>query len=171
MSSIQYKEALGQKWIFSYAYSIYYYLFTVKIEIKSYKIFWAGKNYGKFCTSYWEWHSHVCKVWRFNFLCNFVINYSNIWFTGIFYNAIKYKLEFCQDYCKYLLRMIPRKFISYFSEFCPIYYEFLNLKWISRIFKQVNVFRKWKSDEQYWATLWLEVVAIAVWQPTLAWWA
>jgi hypothetical protein len=33
-----------------------------------------------------------------------------------------------QAYCKYMLIRIPWKFISYFSEFSPIYYEISKFK-------------------------------------------
>jgi hypothetical protein len=45
-----------------------------------------------------------------------------------------------------LLKRILKKFILYFSEFYPIFYEFLNLKQISRIFKWKNEFKKLKNQ-------------------------
>jgi hypothetical protein len=47
----QYEEALYQNLIFSYAYFIYYNLFTVKTEIKSHQQIRAATKYGKFYTS------------------------------------------------------------------------------------------------------------------------
>jgi hypothetical protein len=67
----------------------------------------------------------------FTFLCIFVTKYSMIWFIGIFLEAITYKMQFDQTYCKYILTSILRKFISYLSKFYFIFYEFWNLERIS----------------------------------------
>jgi hypothetical protein len=54
-------------------------------------------------------------------------------------------MKFGQAYCKDLLISIPRKFISYFSEFSPISYESSKFKWISWNFigKQIWILIKW----------------------------
>jgi hypothetical protein len=81
-------------------------------------------KYEKICISYWAWCALVWKVWGFYFLWIFVIKYSKIWFIGILYKAIKYKNEFGQAYCRYLLKSIPKNFTLYFCEIYKIFYEF-----------------------------------------------
>jgi hypothetical protein len=51
-----------KKWIFFYAYIIFYNLVTIGIEIKSYKLFWAENNYVKFRASYWLWCPYAYKT-------------------------------------------------------------------------------------------------------------
>jgi hypothetical protein len=64
------------------------------------------------------------KIGDLTFLWIFVINYSNIWIIGIFYEAIMHKLECGQTYCKYLLKRIPRKFTLYILDMCMNFYWF-----------------------------------------------
>jgi hypothetical protein len=91
-------------------------------------------NMSNFCTSYWAWFSHVCKIWRFDLSWIFVSKYSKFWFLGILYKVIMYKMDFGQAYWINLLQRIIRKLIWYFSEFCTIYYEFLKFKRNSGVF-------------------------------------
>jgi hypothetical protein len=51
------------------------------------------------------------------YLWIFVINYFKMGFIAIFYKEIILKTGFGQAYYKDILKRIPRKFISYFSEF------------------------------------------------------
>jgi hypothetical protein len=99
-------------------------------------------NMSNFCTSYCAWLAHVCKIWRFDLLWIFVSKYSKIWYLGILYKEIMYKMEFGQAYWIDLFKRIIRKLIWYFSEFCTIYYEFLKFKQISRVFNSETNF--WK---------------------------
>jgi hypothetical protein len=67
-------------------------------------------------------------VYRF-----FVINYLKFWFTEIFYHAVMHKNGFGHAYCQDLVKMILKKFISYFSDIYTIYYNFLKFIRISII--------------------------------------
>jgi hypothetical protein len=58
------------------------------------------------------------------FLWIFVINYSKIYFIGIFYKETMLKRGFHQAYSKHLLKRIIWKFISYFYELYCIFYIF-----------------------------------------------
>jgi hypothetical protein len=91
--------------------------------------------------------SHVCKVWRLNVVWNFAINYSKIWFIGIFYNAIMHKYGFGQTYWTNLLKRILKKFRLYFSKFYSIYYDFLKCKQFFCNIKPNNDF--WKKINEW----------------------
>jgi hypothetical protein len=62
-----------------------------------------------------------------------------------------HKMEFGQAYCQYLLTMIPRKFILYFSESPMNLYEFGKFTRTSGIFNSKKKFENGKKPEQWWS--------------------
>jgi hypothetical protein len=98
-------------------------------------------------------------MWEYPWI--FVNNLFKFCILDILYNAIMHKNGVAQSYCKDLLTRILNKFISYFSEFCIIYYKFLKFKWISKIFK---------SEMKFWKLINTWIVMAAIWPKASAQW-
>jgi hypothetical protein len=66
-------------------------------------------------------HAKIQRIIMHDF---FVSNYFDVWIMKILYKAIMHKKEFGQAYCNHLLKMILKKFNSYFSKFYFTSYVF-----------------------------------------------